>query len=551
MLLGSVLTKALRDRGVSVLVGAVSLGLLLWATVAIYADIDTTFYYDLPPGALEAFGINPEVGGLSGIAYGAMYSFMGALTLAGIAISIGASSIAGEERDGTIGLLLANPRSRRHVLLAKIAALVLLTALGTAVLWLAGVLAPGIVGADSAGVQIGALTAHVGANALFWGMLAVAIGAWTGNRTAASAGAATTMVASYLATTLLPFFPAVEDAVEFVPWYWMSGSVPEVNGVDGPHLALLLGGAALLGVVAWVGVERRDLREKRGRRTLFDRLREHPLTRRWADQVAGRARVSSMTAKATSDTRGLLVVVSLILGLLSLYFAPMYTLLPASFTAALEDFPDALMGMIGQADMSTPTGWLQGELFSLTVPVGFAAVLVTVGARSLADEEAAGTMDLLLANPVSRWRVLAAKAAALVVDAVVLGAAVFVAVTAGVLLSGLDVSVANLAATTALATLLGLVLGATAFAIGAATGRARTAVVGSVAVILAAWFAWSFLPLAPELERWARLSPFEWYLGSDPLVDGMAWGDAALLAGTAAGLLAVSLPLFQRRDLRG
>ncbi len=550
-MLQSVFTKSLRDRWTGEVVGAVSIGLLLLVTVWIYSGIDTSFYYDLPAGALEAFGINPEVGGLSGIAYGAIYNFMGALTIAGVAISVGASSIAGEERDGTIGLLLGNPRSRSRVLGAKVAGLVVLTVVGSALLWLAGLVTPILLDIDVTGVDVAALAIHLGANALFWGMLAVAVGAWTGNRTAASGGTAAVMVGCYLAASILPFFPDAAGAVEWIPWYWFSGSAPEANGIDPQHLALLLGGATALGGVGWLGVNRRDLREKRGRTTLFDRLRSHPLTRRYADRLAGSARVSSLTAKATSDHQGLLVVVAGILAMLALYYGPLYNLLPDAFTAALREFPDALMGMIGQADMSTPQGWLQGELFSLTIPIGFIAVLASVGSKALAGEEAAGTMDLLLANPVPRRRVVLAKATALVVYAVVLGVSVFGGVAVGVLLGGLDVSIANLGATTLLATLLGLALGNVAFAIGAATGRTRPAVMGATGVALVGYFAWSFLPLSQDLSSWANVSPFDWYLGSDPLANGMDWLDAGLLAALSAVLVLVGVVLFERRDVRG
>ena len=47
------------------------------------------------------------------------------------------------------------------------------------------------------------------------------------------------------------------------------------------------------------------------------------------------------------------------------------------------------------------------------------------------------------------------------------------------------------------------------------------------------------------------MSPFYLYLGSDPLNNGMAWGHAAILAGLFVGLVAVSIPLWSNRDLRG
>ncbi|MDX1468338.1 MAG: hypothetical protein R3258_03265, partial [Acidimicrobiia bacterium] len=56
-------------------------------------------------------------------------------------------------------------------------------------------------------------------------------------------------------------------------------------------------------------------------------------------------------------------------------------------------------------------------------------------------------------------------------------------------------------------------------------------------------------PLSERFASWARLSPFHYYLGSDPLVNGMHWGHAAVLAGLFAILIVVSMPLFERRDV--
>lgn len=87
--------------------------------------------------------------------------------------------------------------------------------------------------------------------------------------------------------------------------------------------------------------------------------------------------------------------------------------------------------------------------------------------------------------------------------------------------------------------------------LGAATGKVRVAAYGAIGVTLAAYFAFSFLPLAESLADYAKWSPFHFYLGSDPLTNGMAWGNAAVLAGIFLSLIALSIPLLQRRDLRG
>jgi ABC-2 type transport system permease protein len=46
------------------------------------------------------------------------------------------------------------------------------------------------------------------------------------------------------------------------------------------------------------------------------------------------------------------------------------------------------------------------------------------------------------------------------------------------------------------------------------------------------------------------VSPFYYYLGNDPLVNGLHWGHAALLAGLFLAAVALSVVFFERRDLR-
>ncbi|HKJ56316.1 MAG TPA: ABC transporter permease subunit [Nitriliruptoraceae bacterium] len=547
----TVFTRSLRDRGAQELLGAVAVGLMLLFGMAVYADIDVSFYYDMPPAMLDLMGISDQVGGTAGIAYGAIYGFMGALTLAGLSVSIGASSIAGEERDGTLGLLLGNPRSRGRVLASKLAALVALTTLGAVVMLAVAAVAPDVLGVDVGTVDLVAMMTHMGANALLWGMLAACIGAWSGNRTAASGVAAGAMVLSYLLASLLPLFDGGQAWAQWSPWYWFSGHQPEVNGIDGRWLAMQVGVTVVLAGNAFVGLDRRDLRERRGRTTLVDRLRAHPMTKQVADRVAGSARVSSIMARSTADHQGLLVVVAAIVFSMGMVYGPLFNLLPEGFTDVVDQFPDALMAMVGQADMATAAGWLQGETYSIVMPIAFLTVLVSVGAKAVAGEEEQRTMGLLLANPVPRRQVVLAKAGVLVLYAVVLGVIAFAGVAIGVVVGGLDVAIANVAATTALVTLLGVVFGAIALAVGAATGRTRWATMVSTGVALVSYFAWSFLPLSPTLGDWANLSPFDWYLGSDPLNNGMDWTDAGLLAALAALLVAMSIPLFDRRDLRG
>jgi ABC-2 type transport system permease protein len=118
------------------------------------------------------------------------------------------------------------------------------------------------------------------------------------------------------------------------------------------------------------------------------------------------------------------------------------------------------------------------------------------------------------------------------------------------MIGGLGMSPINIAAATLLGLLLGLVFGALALALSAATGRTRVAIYGTIGAAVALNVANGFLPFSEGLEGLAKLSPFHYYLSSDPLMNGMNWGHGAVLLGLFVVLIAAAVMLFDRRDLR-
>lgn len=64
------------------------------------------------------------------------------------------------------------------------------------------------------------------------------------------------------------------------------------------------------------------------------------------------------------------------------------------------------------------------------------------------------------------------------------------------------------------------------------------------------YLAKSMLPLA-DLDRWAELSPWYYYAGSEPLANGFDVAHFLVLVGLAVAAFAAALLAFNRRDLRG
>jgi len=549
-MLSTVVTKTFLDRWKSEVIGALILVLLFLMGMSVYKDIDLAVYTDLPEVFRSLMNI-PADADVGALAYGAIYASYGALTIASLALSMGSASIAGEEKNGTIGLLLGNPKSRTDILVAKATNVVLLTAVGCLLLWLGGIAVPAMLNVDITGIHVGALTLHLFMIAVFHGFLALAVGAWTGKGSLASGVTIAVMVLSFFAVGILPLIESLESGVKAFPWYYFSGSQPHLNGVAWGHLAVLLAGIVLFAVAAMVGVNRRDLRSRDGGVGLIDRLRAHPLTQKIVNRLAGSTRVSRISIKTASEHQGLLIIVSYVMFLImGVLIGPMYTFIDDALVSLADAFPEEVLSLFGGGDISTPEGWYQIETFGLMAPIAFMLVTVTIGARALAGEEANRTMGLLLANPVKRSTVVLEKTMAMVLYAAVVGISLFAGVALGSMFGGLGMSVGNIAATTLLATLIGLVFGALALALSAATGRTRIAIFGTIGAALVFFVADGFLPFSDSLKGLANWTPVHFYLSSDPLLTGMNWLHGGVLFALFLALVAMAVALFDRRDLR-
>ena len=553
-MLANLFTKSIRDRWLGTTLGAAIVGLVLIGAMAAYRQVDISIYTDLPESIRSVMGI-PDDADSATLAYNIGLGLIAALTLAGLALSMGASTVAGEERDGTIGLLLANPRSRRRILAAKTAAMVGLAAGASLLVLGAAHFAPAVLDVAIGRTQIDATIIHLFANTLVWAAAATALGAVTGNRALASAATAGVMVGCYFLVGLLPLIDSLADVAKVLPWYWFDGHDPLNNGLAPGYLALQIGAVVVLTGLAWWGVEARDLRNRdcaAGAITqLMDRVRSNDRAACVLERFSGRARLGSIWARAATDGQGLVAVTALVMfGLMGLLMGPMYAAIEGTLADFSADLPENLLAMVGGGDLSTPEGWYRLESFGLMAPIALTLVAAAAGARALAGEERDRTMGVLLANPVSRRRVVLQKATAMWLQTLIVGAATFAGVAGGSILGGLGMSIPNIAAISLHATLLGMMFGALALAVGAATGDARTAIVATIALFGAAYLANSLLGIADSLEGWAALSPFEWYLGGEPLLNGVEWTSVALFGAFTAVLVAAAAALFDRRDLK-
>ena len=550
MTLSNVFFKTTRDRWLGWAIAAFTLSLFLLLGMSVYREIDLTVYTSLPEAFRSLVGIEDDID-VGGLAVNVVFGTWGGLVVAAIALVMGASAIAGEERDGTMDILLSNPKSRTFVLLSKTGALVMLAALATVAVWIPVHPIAAFLGVEIGGLDVEALTLHLFVNAVFYGLLATAIGAMTGNRGTATGVTTAIMAVSFFGVGFLPLVEGEEGLRKALPWYYFDGSDPVNNGVAWGHVALLVSGSVLLLVASIVGFNRRDLKGQSVGTTMLDRVRGNPLLNKVIGRLAGSARVSSIWVKTVSDYQTLLLITSgvafLIMGVM---MGPMYASIPAETLTTFEQLPEQLVALFGGGDLSTPEGWYTLETFGLMAPVGVILVTVIMGAGALAGEESRRTMGMLLANPISRSRIVFEKAVPMVLFAFAVGIATFAGVALGSLIADLGMSIGNIAATAALQVLVGLVFGSLALALSAGTGRTSISIYGAAGAAVVFHLVNSLGALNEGIADLAWLTPFHYYLGNDPLNSGMDWTDAAVLAAVSVILIGFSFVLFERRDIR-
>jgi ABC-2 type transport system permease protein len=221
----------------------------------------------------------------------------------------------------------------------------------------------------------------------------------------------------------------------------------------------------------------------------------------------------------------------------------------ADLQSFVRDLPAGVKALIGDADYATAAGFLSAELFSLMVPLLMLVAAIGLGARAIAGEEEAGTIDLLLSLPITRRRVLVEKMAAAALDTIVLGLALFVSLVLASVLAGLHLDTAHVAAAAAASVLIAWPFGALALLVGCATGRRSAAIAAAVAVAVIAYLLHALAPLVDALDGWDVLSPFAWYAGDVVLSEGLTVGHVIAPIAVADALCAAAVVVLERRDL--
>ena len=211
--------------------------------------------------------------------------------------------------------------------------------------------------------------------------------------------------------------------------------------------------------------------------------------------------------------------------------------------------PTSVANLLGGADYGTITGWFRSEIAVIYGPLVIAALAITGATAATAGEEEDRILALVLAHPIGRSRLVAAKAAAIALVVLIIASAVWVGLIIGVAVGGGGITVSHITALAVQLAFFGLATGSVALALGAGTGRRSLANGGAAAVAILGWLVNSFAPLVHAIAWLKYVSLFHYYAGHDPLARGVGVSGLIVLGLVTLVLTAAAMIGFGRRDL--
>lgn len=243
------------------------------------------------------------------------------------------------------------------------------------------------------------------------------------------------------------------------------------------------------------------------------------------------------------------------MGLYILYILVLYPTIGEAYSGLIENLGDnPLFQMFGDfQSMTTFSGF-----FSLYVadylPLILAIYAIVNGTAALAGEEEAGTLELILSQPLARWQIVLAKAVAMMVAMllILLVTAVMTIITFIAMeeqLGSTGVSLGDITVLILYAWPVVMVFMLLAMFLGAFLPNRRLAATGVTLFLVIAFFGDNLAGLSDTLESLQPLFPFSYYDGSQVLEEGVPLDDLLLLLGANVALLLLALVSFQRRDV--
>ncbi len=210
----------------------------------------------------------------------------------------------------------------------------------------------------------------------------------------------------------------------------------------------------------------------------------------------------------------------------------------------------AFQALLGKnVDFTSFDGFLSMEAFGLTglVICGYIGFLT---ASFLAGEIEMKTIDLLLAQPVTRVRLVIDRYATLIPLIVLMALAMLAGIFVGTKYMNIDASYQWFAYALALMGLFMLAFGAISLFVSAVLNDGRTAAIASLGLLIVMYFMETIGQSVEKLEIIRSLSLFHYARYSEILVfHDLSFGNLAVMIAVTIVFIGLAVLAFRRRDI--
>lgn len=213
---------------------------------------------------------------------------------------------------------------------------------------------------------------------------------------------------------------------------------------------------------------------------------------------------------------------------------------------SMDTYPEAILEAFNIQDMTVVTNYLESQVTSFA-PLVLAFFPIMAFAGAIAGAEERGALDITLGPPLPRRQLVLAHWIA--ISALLFGILLVTALAtwAASLLIDVDLSLARSLEGFLNIFPITIAFGSLALALSARL-RSRGAVIGiSFAVVFLMYLIDVVGKISTDLADLRWVSAFRYY--GSALMDGMDWGNVAILLAVSVILLGAAIALFERRDI--
>jgi ABC-2 type transport system permease protein len=228
------------------------LGMAIYAlvVVAMYPAFKTSTSLDkliqADSTAAALFGVTGRISSSGGWLNGNIYANFFPLIMLLLTIGYGAASLAGQDEDGTLGLLAVLPVRRTAIVTQKAAAMAMQAAVLTVTVAVLVIIGRSFQ-LDVSVANIASISAAIFLMGLDFGLVTMAAGALTGRRAAAIGIGTALAAASYLLSSLAPVVSPTRPGRYASLFYWSVGNNQITDGVtQGDYAVLIITGLCAL-----------------------------------------------------------------------------------------------------------------------------------------------------------------------------------------------------------------------------------------------------------------------------------------------------------------